>query len=568
MSIVIVLILLLSIMFKNELYSSICISTSLVGIGLVGISGILLMQRGNTNTYMGGGYRNASYKKSGRGFNKGYSKWYSKWPSKGYISRRDIGKIYIEPRLTLKNTICTDVSHKTCYIATSEFKEMIETGKPLSLSHIRLDAPVADDFNRCITKDSERKQYVMRLNEFKRALHWGQLKLMLTEIEFLTLVMLEYNESKDDRPISFVYAGAAPGNHTQYLSILFPEIHFELYDPNKFAIKESKMIKIHTGEINGMFTPAVAKYWKDQVDKYVVFCSDIRTEPVTDENVIANMNMQLEWWTIMQPMLSMFKFRLPWYAGITKYPAGDIYIQPFPGPTSTESRLIVKANAKLIDYDNIAYEEQLFYHNTVNRYKSYKCILGDLDLERDHLDNCYDCVSFINIVTKYLQLMKKPVNKDTIYKLVVEIQTNITHTHNIYSQTIRSFNEFVKMFSNVCFKTNGSVCEMCQDPVVRDIYIRRWTGASKATLKSYETAVLVTDVRTKHKPKSGGIPIDETPVISDICDDNCTDNKHYAFIPDGDSNDVIIDESIIDGPDDHNEPIIDGPDDFDEDYNF
>lgn len=545
MYIVIVLILLLAIMFKDELNNSII---HILGIGLVGISGILLMQRGNSTVYTGGSHIYASKRHNSKKYTTS---------KKIHGKKHTASKIYVEPRLTLKNTICTDVSHKACYPTTSEFKEMIDTGKPLYLSHIRLDAPVADDFNRCITKDSERKQYVTRRNEFKRALHWGQLKLMLTEIEFLTLVMLEYNESKDDRDIIFVYAGAAPGHHTEYLSSLFPEIHFELYDPNRFAIKESKMIKIHTGEINGMFTPSVAKYWKEQVDKYVVFCSDIRTEPATDENVIANMNMQLEWWTIMQPMLSMFKFRLPWYAGITKYVVGDIYIQPYPGPTSTESRLIVKAGAKLIDYDNVAYEEQMFYHNTVNRYKSYKCILGDLDLERDHLDNCYDCVSFINIVTKYLQLMKKPVNKDTIYKLVVEIQTNITHVHNIYSQTIRSFNEFVKVFSNVCFKTNGSVCEMCQDPVVRDGSVRRWPGASKATLKSYETAVSVTDVRTKsYRQKVGGVH--DGIVVHDICDDNCTDDKHYAFVPDGDSNDAVIDD-IIDEPI-IDEPIIDEPD--------
>jgi cap2 methyltransferase len=161
------------------------------------------------------------------------------------------------------------------------------------------------------------------------------------------------------------------------------------------------MVKTHVQ----YFTDDDAKYWSEQSDKYIVFCSDIRTEPADEENVKANMDMQLRWWKIMNPQLSMFKFRLQWNNDETEYPEGDIYSQPYCGPTSTETRLIVKKDAKIISYSNKKYEEQLFYHNNIRRKAKYNSVLGDVTLEKDGVDNCYDCTSFINIISNYLAFM-------------------------------------------------------------------------------------------------------------------------------------------------------------------
>ena len=207
------------------------------------------------------------------------------------------------------------------------------------------------------------------------------------------------------------------------------------------------MIKTHVE----YFTDDVARHWSKQKDKFVIFCSDIRLTPPTEEQVIKDMTMQLNWWKIMNPEFAMFKFRLPCQKGKTLYPKGEIYIQPFPGPTSTETRLIVKKNAPIIEYDNTEYESRLFYHNTTSRFKKYHCILGNLDLKSDHLDNCYDCVSFINIAKDYLQFkypsMKSVDLKQKTYKLVQDIQNEITKKHNIYSQTIKSLNTFISLYN-------------------------------------------------------------------------------------------------------------------------
>jgi hypothetical protein len=409
--------------------------------------------------------------------------------------------------------------------------EIFTSGKHVPVSHINLlyinnlpDVQIKNQiknqvknqitFSRVISDDSPALMYQRTRGEFKRALHWGQLKLMLTEIEFLTLALQQYNLDYADQPDThqrpqfvMVYAGAAPGHHTQYLSELFPQVHFELYDPNEFAISDSEKIKIHIQ----FFTNADAKYWasrsvqhnnprndeprNDEPLVYLVFCTDIRTEPATDDNVRENMNMQLEWWRIMNPNLSMFKFRLPWEAGKTQYPEGQIYIQPYPGPTSTETRLIAKRDAAIIDYDNEKYESQLFYHNNVMRKYSYVLAGQLLGLKKDptithnHVDSCYDCTAFIFIVSQYVLLqyprMTHAAQLEKIKSLINDIQSNITFgKHTIHTQTVRHINDALEKLRRSCYVECADVkCTVCKHQT--DTLTRQWKGESKATLQAY-----------------------------------------------------------------------------------
>jgi hypothetical protein len=297
------------------------------------------------------------------------------------------------------------------------------------------------------------------------------MKLHLSEIEFLNLVYKEYKKSKSDKQIYFVYAGAAPGHHILFLHNLFPDVKFELYDPNPFKIHNNDFINIHTGEQNGFFTNRVANYWKEEnhPDKFIVFCSDIRTEPATPENVKQNMDMQLNWWKLMNPELSVFKFRLPWSDeksnrdDFTEYPDGEIYIQVYPGATSTETRLIVKKNAKMKKYNNAKYEDQLFYHNKVNRKLYYNNILGDLILEKDGICNCYDCVSFIMIIQQYLEIMhnQKNINKEELYKLILDNIKFINGKDNIISKTIENLNLQINNLLSAIYIKCKKKCNIC-----------------------------------------------------------------------------------------------------------
>lgn len=77
-----------------------------------------------------------------------------------------------------------------------------------------------------------RFKYVHNNKIVTNNLHQGQLKLFLGEVQFLTNAM----RSGAKNPL-VIYAGAAPSNHTYYLSRLFPTVKFFLVDPNRFDLK-------------------------------------------------------------------------------------------------------------------------------------------------------------------------------------------------------------------------------------------------------------------------------------------------------------------------------------------
>ena len=64
--------------------------------------------------------------------------------------------------------------------------------------------------------------------------HWGQLKLLGTEILFLISV---YDENIHNNPV-VVYSGAAAGHHIEIMKKLFSKIKWILYDPCKFFYKK------------------------------------------------------------------------------------------------------------------------------------------------------------------------------------------------------------------------------------------------------------------------------------------------------------------------------------------
>lgn len=302
------------------------------------------------------------------------------------------------------------------------------------LSHLKLNAEKTDEFSRILDL-TKRKPYEQREDQFVKTLHWGQLKLFLTELEFLTKVKKE----ADGKEVWFVYAGSAPGDHIPYLHSLFPEMHFELYDPNEFVFDDTDMIKTHVQ----FFTDEDAKQWSNQENKYVAFCSDIRTEPATNENVERNMKMQREWWEIMQPDLAMFKFRLPWDDSKTTYMKGDIYIQAYPGHNSTETRLIVKKDAPIIEYDNRSYEEACFYHNTITRIKEHTMCGNFL------LDKCYDCMTFEYLVREYIKYATDPIDlsEENIDRLIKEIEKKVTR-HGKSTVATRTKDAFLDQLHN------------------------------------------------------------------------------------------------------------------------
>ncbi len=325
--------------------------------------------------------------------------------------------------------------------------------------------------------------YRQRTNELKKACHWGQLKLFLTEIELLTMVQSD-PETKD-LPKVLIYAGSAPGDHSVLLHKMFPEIMFVYIDPQEFDTAPFNYSKGNTTNFKlfsstsnptsqrwqnddpdkilyGYMTDHIANYLKDVLNNelsgyYSIFVSDIRLNAPKEETIVIDHKLQFGWNEILNSDISMHKFRLP-YENLDKtedkilecpFPVGEIRIQPFPGVTSTETRLIVKKenNSKFINNKSYfkIYEDLCFTHNYFRSV--YKFNLPGEENKTFTFDdhgfcNCYDCITFrfliSNLLNHFAQESKHGFNPNT--PITSEDITNFMHLVIYGSTPTKNYN--------------------------------------------------------------------------------------------------------------------------------
>lgn len=307
-----------------------------------------------------------------------------------------------------------------------KLKKNTKNGIDLNLNpHLKLysafgEIKKATSFRRTINPRSRRLKYGegKKNEESLSKIHYGQRKLLLSEIEFITNY---YDELDKDKPKIFLYVGAAAGYHIYYLAQLFPELEFHLYDENKFYKKlyELPNVKIFSHYL----TNKIAKTYKN---KNLFFYCDIGNLRIVKEYpksikksnkiVSDNRKFQMELYKIINPKKALLKFRLPWSGGYTEYLDGDIYFQVWQGKYSTESRLV--PNGKMKKYDNLVYEDRMYYFNKITRRKYYK---HDIPC----YGHCYDCRSEIEIIRNYLKKFKKGNTKKNVCKMGAAISASI-----------------------------------------------------------------------------------------------------------------------------------------------
>eukprot|EP00808_Paulinella_micropora_P012183 g54092.t1 len=334
----------------------------------------------------------------------------------------------------------------------------------------------------------------------KTLLHWGQRKLLICEIEFLTKFASPEFEWK------VLYAGAAPGEHLLLLSELFPNCHFILVDPRPIFVLPSKSFTILKTYLNvdSLAKNALLSNLKTSSDR-LLFISDIRSIDIrttpdeqVENSVKEDMKLQMELHLALRPSKSILKFRLPYGQGRSKYLDGEVLLPVWGPQTTTESRLIPHGVTTKI-WDHELYQNQMFYFNVTQRGRYYPHGVSFDD--GGGLDHCYDCTAEIYILTEYLKQ-----------------RSNTTFTVSTLSKTISS--------SLSCISNNDRTLADCQPPKPlvsslrssqsRDKDLKKQRLMNKKTLIS--NIAITTFIQQKRKTKPtikqpfGLCPVDR-PVI-------------------------------------------------------
>lgn len=258
-------------------------------------------------------------------------------------------------------------------------------------AHCSPHLPPARDFHRVLSPDAPRQKYNPQPTQ---ALHWGQLKLLASEIEFLT-------PHAHTTGLTVVYAGAAPGHHIPCLASMFPKMRFLLIDPLPFSIEQTSQLEIIQAPMTTELAETLAQH-SQTTRSPLLFISDVRVGPPTpsresheqhQRRIMRDMMAQQHWHIILKPIQSVLKFRLPWsIRARSLYLSGSIHLPVFGRPHTHETRLITDpGEPRLVWYDHTQYEEQMAHFNSVTRVSAH----GPNGL-------CYDCEALENIAAQYL----------------------------------------------------------------------------------------------------------------------------------------------------------------------
>lgn len=288
--------------------------------------------------------------------------------------------------------------------------------------------------------------------------HLGQRKLLLSEIQLLTLY---YNNNVKSHPI-VVYVGASPGTHLDFLHYLFPNVKFILYDASPIKLKNNDVYEIYKQYFTDETCIALKQRFAKSPNVDMLFVSDIRlganSNKEFEDQVLRDNELQLGWMKILKPKYSLIKFRLSYnlkHGQTFEYVKGKVMFQMWPPETSGESRLLVtRANITTKHtYDFKNYEETLFFHNKwtrrycfpiesvfdddankANDAKSANANALQMIKKQVYADNnlyctCYDCMAELYTLQEYVKLANSgkivSIKPKTLNTIINEIQKPI-----------------------------------------------------------------------------------------------------------------------------------------------
>ena len=223
---------------------------------------------------------------------------------------------------------------------------------------------------------------------------------------------------------------------------MFPNINWYLVDPRKdkngnsvfdkrlYTNKKIKLIK------EEYFSDKLAKEMLPTLNKhFFLYISDIRefhadTREDGENDINADMKYQLNWYKILNPDYSQLKFRIPYNETKYNYVDGIIYLQQYAPKSSTETRLVVKKNAKMKTYDANKYNGRLWYFNRLLRTSYYKHTYNILNI-----DHCYDCSYFLKLIEEYNKYNSNFFKNKSIEEIINIIYNNLKTKNSLKIKT-------------------------------------------------------------------------------------------------------------------------------------
>ena len=239
-------------------------------------------------------------------------------------------------------------------------------------------------------------------------IHIEKRRLLLCEVQALTSW---YKDNPLQQHPIVLYTGSARGSELILLSQMFPSVFFVLYDGTEFDKKlrelpdafELHKVKVTTDVISGL-----AQRFSKMTERLIFICDmDFGIDTEKD------MNLQEEWMRLLNPAMSLLKFRLPRKENML-YPKGVILYDVWSKDDSLDSRILIqnKHILKKISYDSDAYEQSMFFHIKFARPFCYLKESRDMELQQYiYQDNnaycpCYDCIAELKILQEYASVMR------------------------------------------------------------------------------------------------------------------------------------------------------------------
>lgn len=310
---------------------------------------------------------------------------------------------FCEPdRISNKKTMNHKFTYSRIFNETS-FLDRSNLSKPELHNFFRNDniLKTFSDFKKH-TKNVDKKElvYLPRGQRPLTTLHLGQLKLFLSTFQFL----LKY--APPNKEVNVVYPGSAPGYNIEFLTKLFPQCKWYLFDPNSFCKTLENNSNIVCSK-QCLFTDDECREVSRKLkNKYTLLISDIRVEP-TSESIANDQSLQLSWVKLLKPDYAQLKFRPPRMQSNYMYLDGEVYFQMYAPQSSTETRLVVNGKQlKMKTYNIKDYDGIMYYFNRVLRCSFYKS-----PYKIHCTDHCHDCVAMIALIKNYRKKYSNSKNK-------------------------------------------------------------------------------------------------------------------------------------------------------------